>query len=419
MWEESKAGPEMASSNSFNTTVLFKQEKGFGYRIPALLHIPNTDTLLAFAEKRLGSRDEDADVFMLRRGTYKKDLRNFEWEGVTSIQSARLNNHRSMNPCPVYDKDTGTVFLFFIVVFGNTPELHQIRTGKNVTRLCFVTSKDKGQNWSNPTDLTDCTIGQCINKWATFAVGPGHGIQLRSGSLIIPAHAYEKQSDGRVISRVFTFFSDDHGESWNFGDFVSSEECGECQMVSLDQADGSCVLYCNARSIKHGEKQYRVQAFSTDGGHTFTEGHLVKKLVEPPNGCHGSITHFPASKISHVSIYPVIEEYHCQQEKDASKSAEDFEIILFSHTTNFKSRRDLGIYLSTCPGNPHTWTKPWIIYSGPSAYSELAFVEFPGKEIPIVTCLFECGSKYECEQISFSVFQVDEVIKNILKKTTD
>ncbi|XP_041042925.1 sialidase-2-like isoform X2 [Carcharodon carcharias] len=148
----------MASSTSFNTTVLFKQEKSFGYRIPALLHIPDTGTLLAFAEKRLGSRDEDADALMLRRGTYKKALKNFEWEDVTAIESARLKKHRSMNPCPVYDKDTGTVFLFFIAVFGNTPEQHQIRTGKNVTRLCFVTSKNKGQNWSNPTNLTDCTI---------------------------------------------------------------------------------------------------------------------------------------------------------------------------------------------------------------------------------------------------------------------
>ncbi|XP_078071489.1 sialidase-3-like [Mustelus asterias] len=407
----------MASSNSFNPTVLFKQENGFGYRIPALLHIPDTGTLLAFAEKRLGSKDEDADTLMLRRGTYKKSLKNFEWEDVTPIESARLKDHRSMNPCAVYDKETGTVFLFFIVVRGNVSEQYQIKNRKNVTGLCFVTSKDQGQNWSCRTDLTDPNF----KKWATFAVGPGHGIQLKSGRLTIPAYAYEIQSDDQVMSRVFTFFSDDHGESWNCGGFVSREECGECQMVSMDQGNGFDILYCNARSIKRGDKQYRVQAVSTDGGYTFTDGSLVKMLAEPPNGCHGSIIHFPASKLAGLNIYPVIKNYHLEQKKkenDTSELTENFEIILFSHTTNFKSRRDLGMYLSTCPGSFHTWTEPWIIYPGPSAYSELAFVEFPGEDIPLVTCLFECGCNSECEQISFRVFQVDEIIKNILKEAT-
>ncbi|XP_042193661.1 sialidase-4-like [Callorhinchus milii] len=112
----------MASSNVSSKTILFKREKEFWYRIPSLLHVPNTDTLLAFAEKRLGPKDENADVLMLRKGTYKKPLKNFEWENVTSVQAARLKDHRSMNPCPVYDKDTNTIFLLFIAVFGNTPE---------------------------------------------------------------------------------------------------------------------------------------------------------------------------------------------------------------------------------------------------------------------------------------------------------
>ncbi|XP_060702614.1 sialidase-4-like [Hemiscyllium ocellatum] len=403
----------MGSSISSNTTVLFKKEDNFGYRIPALLHIPDTDVLLAISEKRLGPHDENADTLMVRKGTYNKSSKNFEWDDVTCIESARLKDHRSMNPCPVYDKETGKIFLFFIAVYEDMTEQYQISSGRNVTRLCFVTSVDGGKSWSPVNDLTSCEIRQYIKNWATFAVGPGHGIQLRSGRLIIPAYAYKKKPIGQ--SHAFTFYSDDHGEIWSVGVFLSKEGCGECQIVAMNQGNESEIVYCNARSMKHGEHQYRVQAFSTDGGATFTDGCLVKKLVEPPNGCHGSIIHFPASKLSQVNIHPVIKKYNFQQEKDASKLTEDFEIILFSHTTSMESRRDLGIYLGIYRGHPLTWTDPWIICPGPSAYSELAFIEIPGEEIPLVACLFECGSTSESEQISFTVSQVDEIIQNILE----
>ncbi|XP_051875627.1 sialidase-4-like isoform X2 [Pristis pectinata] len=403
----------MASSDSFHITDLFGKDNHGGYRIPALLHIPNSNTLLAFAERRLGSKDENADVFYLRRGTYVKSSKNFQWEGAKSIQSAQLEQHRSMNPCPVYEKKTDTVFLFFIAVERSKSEQDQIRSRKNAARLCYVTSKDKGQTWSETNDLTEYTIGHTINKWATFAVGPGHGIQLRNGCLVIPASAHEIQSNNQVRVRAFTFFSDDHGESWQFGNFVSGEECGECQMVLMDQGNASseqALMYCNARSNEHGEKQYRVEAFSKDGGKTFTEGQLRKQLVEPPGGCHGSIISFPASDISHVKNYLDIKQYHSQRGDDSS----DFDIILFSHTTNSTSRKDLGIYLGTYSGSPQAWTIPWVIIHGECAYSELAFVKLPEERNPMVTCLFELGPIND--KISFCVLQIDDIIQNTVKK---
>jgi sialidase-2/3/4 len=40
------------------------------YRIPALLYLPGQKTLLAFAERRLSKKDEEAEVIVLRRGGY-------------------------------------------------------------------------------------------------------------------------------------------------------------------------------------------------------------------------------------------------------------------------------------------------------------------------------------------------------------
>lgn len=78
------------------------------------------------------------------------------------LETATLQHHRSMNPCPLYDEFTGTLFLFFITVLGRTPEAYQIVTGQNVTRLCCVTSADQGLSWSTATDLTQQVIGGAI-----------------------------------------------------------------------------------------------------------------------------------------------------------------------------------------------------------------------------------------------------------------
>lgn len=67
-----------------------------------------------------------------------------------------------MNPCPVYDEFTGTLFLFFIAVLGHTSESYQLVTGKNVTRLCYTCSTDDGDTWSPVTDLTKRVIGDTI-----------------------------------------------------------------------------------------------------------------------------------------------------------------------------------------------------------------------------------------------------------------
>lgn len=73
-----------------------------------------------------------------------------------------------MNPCPVYDEFTGTLFLFFIAVFGHTSESYQLVTGKNVTRLCYICSTDDGDTWSPVTDLTKKVIGDTIKGQLQF-----------------------------------------------------------------------------------------------------------------------------------------------------------------------------------------------------------------------------------------------------------
>ncbi|NXT38662.1 NEUR4 protein, partial [Pelecanoides urinatrix] len=440
------AADAMGSRHFPARTVLFEKESnGVTYRVPALLYLPCVAKLLAFAEERLSADDAHANLLVLRRGTVYGSY--VEWEDMRVLQTATLQHHRSMNPCPLYDEFTGTLFLFFITVLGRTPEAYQIVTGQNVTRLCCVTSADQGLSWSTATDLTQQVIGGTIKDWATFALGPGHGIQLRSGRLLVPAYSYHidcKECFGQLCKTTphsFAFYSDDHGRGWRFGEFIPNLQTGECQLVSVDEEDGSNVLYCNARS----PLGFRVQALSTDDGAVFHGGQLVQRLVEPPHGCHGSVVGFPAPFVYLPTVAtgshhgPAEPEEGCpapghhghargitsvRGDPAATPSPAAFfqapTWVLYSHPTSSMSRVNMGVHLSTFPRDVESWTEPWVIYEGPSAYSDLAYMELPYNEASIsggpaiaFACLYENGTRSPYEQISFSMFTLYDVLQNI------
>ncbi|KAM6960559.1 sialidase-4-like [Aplochiton taeniatus] len=428
-------------------SVLFRKEaSGVTYRVPALLYLPRSNSFLAFCEERLSPSDAQAHLLVMRKGTF---YRNYvEWQDMHVLGTAMLAGHRSMNPCPVYDEFTGTLFLFFIAVLGHTTESYQLVTGKNVTRFCYVSSSDNGDSWGPTTDLTDRVIGDTIKEWATFALGPGHGIQLKSGRLLIPAYAYHidcRECFGQVCKttpHAFCFYSDTHGCSWRFGEMVPGPESVECQMVSVDEEDGTNILYCNARS----PLGCRVQALSLDDGAMFQDGQLVQRLMEPRNGCHGSVVGFPApihlnlpnvhhtcsrhwtsclSQSSDSTLAPTIPTTTANNATSSNPSPPQHFLtptwVVYSHPTLPNTRKDLGIYLSLYPRDPDSWSGPWVIYEGASAYSDLAYLELPSLSgsPPAVAfaCLFECGTNTAYDEISFSIFTLNELIDNLPQST--
>ncbi|KFU88938.1 Sialidase-4, partial [Chaetura pelagica] len=397
-------------------TVLFEREPGgVTYRVPALLYLPCVPRLLAFAEQRRSPDDAHADLL--------------GWEPMRALQTAVLQHHRSMNPCPLYDEFTGTLFLFFITVLGRTPEAYQIATGQNVTRLCCVTSTDQGLSWSAATDLTQQVIGGTIKEWATFALGPGHGIQLRSGRLLVPAYSYHiecRECFGqlcRTTPHSFAFYSDDHGRAWRFGEFIPNLQTGECQLVSVDEEDGSNVLYCNARS----PLGFRVQALSTDDGAVFHGGQLVQRLGgrlwSLPRKQAGGDELLAVAASNHQTAKPkeaTLAQGAATQPPDPTPFFQAPTWILYSHPTSSMSRVNMGVHLSTFPRDAESWTEPWVIYEGPSAYSDLAYIQLPYDEATIsggpavaFACLYENGARSPYEQISFSMFTLYDVLQNI------
>lgn len=295
-----------------------------------------------------------------------------------------------MNPCPVFERESKTLFLFFICVLGNTTENHQIRTGQNKARLCYVTSIDSGQNWSSTIDLTECVIGHEIGNWATFAVGPGHGIQMKSGRLIVPAYVYYLSKNGddcppHTMSQAFVFYSDDRGTTWKFGERVSTES-NECLMAEIIDQESQSHLYCNARSTKG----CRVESLSQNSGGDFGTPRFPQDLVESGYGCQGSVLSIAAP----------------EEQKKLTSDTENW--LLYSHPSDKMKRRNLGIYVNKSPLSGSGWSKPWIIHHGPSGYSDLS----PCEELDHFACLMECGKNSELEQIAFAEFSLCDIMNN-------
>ncbi|NXC49032.1 NEUR3 protein, partial [Penelope pileata] len=385
---------------------LFRQEAAGGvtYRIPALLFVP-PGTFLAFAEKRSSSRDEDAKFLVLRRGRW--DGRAVEWGPTEELEELTLPGHRTMNPCPVYDASSGTIFLFCICVEHRVTEWHQILAGRSAARLCCSTSPDRGRSWSHLRDVTEEAIGTDLSHWATFAVGPGHGVQLDSGRLVVPAYAYYVH--GRLCGvplpcctrpHSFIFYSDDGGRSWHKGSLLRGMRTGECQVAEIGSKDQGTLLYCSARR----PCRCRAVAISADRGLRFGLPARCPALREPPQGCQGSVVSFVPTNTGCPTNAGCPTNTGCPTTTQSptntqSPNGDTQRWLLYSHPTDRRRRRDLGLYLNTAPPNGEGWRHPWVLQEGPCGYSDLAAC--PGG---VFGCLFERGEVSACEEIAFCLF---------------
>uniref|UniRef100_UPI00358FE263 sialidase-3-like n=1 Tax=Myxine glutinosa TaxID=7769 RepID=UPI00358FE263 len=382
------------------TSVLFKQPgaaTGVTYRIPALLVLPPTPDkqqwILAFAERRFTPSDTKADALALRRGC-KDSNGEIQWHAEEVLSNLCLADHRSMNPTPLYNTSSNTAILFFIAIRKGVSEQEQILKSRCAARLCFTTSHDAGKTWEPVQDLTDTVLRDHIGTFATFALGPGHGVQLQCGRLVVPGYAYRCDAGvgcfglhHKPKSQAFLLYSRNGGE-WHVGNALPGPWSNECQVAEVRNADGTLQLVVNAK----GHDGLRVEALSTDEGKSLSTGCLAPGLLGSGNGCHGSL-------LAINCLPEVLGHTDC---------------LIYSQPTHRKKRRDLGLYVNKKPGDPTAWSKPYILHFGPAGYSDLACLSGPDLSL---ACLFERGEKDYCEEIFFATIPLrklfDELPSNI------
>lgn len=297
------------------------------YRIPSLIVTPS-GAVLALCEGRKQGRGLTGDIDLVLRasrdsGSRWSDLQVFADDGANTLG----------NPCAVMDRDRKTLWVGFTRSLGSDTEEGIVAgTSRESTRVFMTSTSDDGKTWSRPVDITDTAKDK---DWTWYGTGPGAGLQLASGRLVIPS--YHAQA-GTGIYRSHMVYSDDHGRTWKRGDAVG-EHASECHVV--ERADGALVL--NARTTEGRER--RTTAVSRDGGVTWGAAGLDEALYDPH--CEACVIAWPGDA------------------KDGNKARP----WLFSHPQG-PGRRNLTLRVSHDEGK--TWPIVRRLREGDSQYSCLA-----------------------------------------------
>ena len=331
----------------------------YGYdacRIPSLI-VTSQGTVLAFCEGRRHSARDAGDIdLLLRRSTDA----GHTFEPPQTVWDEGENT--CGNPCPVVDRDTGTIWLLVTHNLGSDTEEAITRGTAKGTRTVWLTrSTDDGRTWAPPTDIT-----AMVKKpdWTWYATGPGAGIQLRSGRLVIPCDHRSTGDFSHII------YSDDHGATWQIGG-VAGPGCNECEVV--EQSDGALLL--NMRNYNPA-RSCRAIAISHEQGQTWSAARLDATLIEPT--CQASLRRFSWAK------------------------AEEKSRLLFSNPASQAARENLTVRVSYDEGE--TWPESKVIHAGPAAYSCLSVL--PDRTI---LCLYENGRENSYEKITLARFTLDWV----------
>ena len=349
-------GQAAAVEEISHTDVFVSGKEGYPrHRIPAIV-LTNKGTLLAFCEGRTGGDSGDIDM-VLKRSTDSGKT----WGPLQVIWDDRGNT--CGNPCPVVDRDTGTIWLVMTWNLGSDHEgTIMAGTSKDVRHVYVTHSTDDGVTWAPPKKISDTTRKK---DWRWYATGPGNGIQLtrgeHKGRLLIPCNHSDHGKGGHPY-RSHLIYSDDHGKSWRLGG-VHEDRTNESAVVEL--SDGSIL---QAMRSYHG-KNRRAMAVSRDGGQSWGKVYLDDALDTPV--CQANVLRWD---------WP-------------EENADGHGRILFSSPQG-TGRSRMTVWMSKDDGK--TWPVRKLINPGGGAYSNL--IVLPDGRI---------GLLYETGTIAFATFSME------------
>jgi len=324
-------------------------------RIPALITTRH-GAVLAIAEGRKNNADDHGphDIVMRRSLDAGKT-----WAPLRVI--VHDGNNALNNPTLVADRDTGTTWMLLIrtstTKYRNDEAIARARG--RISDMWVMHSDDDGATWIGPADITASVTRP---EWNRVVPGPGVGIQMHSGRMVIPCnHVIDNIATDHVI------YSDDHGKTWQLGGSTDSKT-DEDQLVEL--ADGSLML--NIRNYR--EPGHRGISISKDGGLTWSPVVGDPMLVEPV--CMASFIRYT--------------------ERPAFTKSR----LLFSNPASQTHRMKMTVRASYDEGK--TWPVAKLLNAGPSGYSCLAVL--PDLKIG---CLYERGQHSTVEKLTFARFSLE------------
>ncbi len=321
------------------------------YRIPGIV-VTSRGSVLVYCEgRRRTGGDWDTIDIMLRRST--DGGKTFSPQEVighvdTSLQRSPVAIEKKQgrpddvtynNPVAIADKN-GTIHFVFCIDY---------------MRVFYMASRDDGKTFSKPVEITQAFASLRPGyAWRVVATGPGHGIQLTNGRLLVPAWvSLGKNGNGHGPSANTTLYSDDHGKTWHVQglaipdstEFPSSNETEAVQLT-----DGSVMLSVRTPSAENR----RVITTGKDGAGNWAVPHYQADLPDP---------HCMAGLVRLSTV------------KKGGRNR-----ILFSNPDNLtradgrdvpgKDRKNVTVRISYDEGA--SWTVKRTVEAGPSGYSDLA-----------------------------------------------
>jgi sialidase-1 len=327
-------------------TVFHSGDGGYAsYRIPSLI-VSAKGTVLAFCEGRRHSASDSGDIDVLLRRSFDKGK---SWSAVQVV--ADMGDDTIGNPTAVVERSTGDILLLLTRNPGDIKEA-QIVEGKGRRTVWMTRSVDDGATWSRPEEITAQVK---LPDWTWYATGPGNGIQLRSGRIVIPCDHNRREGNER---HSHVIYSDDRGKTWHIGG-IAAVQTNESAVVELGNGD----LLLNMRSY-HGRNRRAVQR-SRDAGLTWLPLQFDETLIEPV--CQASLIALGRRRLAFANP---------------------------ASTT--RSRMTLRISRD----DGATWTTSRLVHEGPSAYSSLARLRNGA-----IGLLYESGVQSPYENIVFAYFQ--------------
>lgn len=340
-----------AEEPPLDKTDLFAAGQG-GYetfRVPGIV-VTTKGTVLAYCEARRNSRSDWADIeVLLCRSTNGGKT----WSPPQRIADSSKDTVN--NPVAIVDRDTGRIHYLYCI---------------NYARCFYMYSDDDGATFSKPTEITSA-FEPLREKydWNVLATGPGHGIQLRNGRLLVPVWLSTATRFHRP-SAVSTIYSDDHGATWHAGDIVCEHPeplFNPSETVAIELSDGRVLL-----NIRSENRTYRrAMSISSDGATGWSPIQFDEDLYEPI--CMASLTHLPRPFADNDQTFVFANPYSEPNPKLHGKH-------------NFRYRENVTVRLSYDDCN--SWPVARVLEKGTSGYTDLAV----GPDGTIY-CIYERGGE--------------------------
>lgn len=328
------------------------------YRIPGLLVTPK-GTLLAYCEARRDGKSDWGEIEVrMRRSTdggatwspaTQVAHRGPRIEGNPRKKSGGEHEQTVNNPVLVADRESGAIVFLYCV---------------NYARVFQCRSTDDGVSWSVPVEITSAFERfRQYRDWRVVATGPGHGVQLKSGRMVVPVWLAFGKVGEHGPSFAGTIFSDDRGLTWQAGAVVMPNEPefgGPNESVAAELSDGRVMLVSRTTA----KPNRKLVAYSNDGAAGWSRPVFHDALWEPV--CMASLISVPSRPPALLFSAP----------RRVAVDADGREI-----PAGRGRRENLAVMLSFDDGR--TWPVSRTLEPGPSAYSDLGSAD--GK----VFCLYE------------------------------